>query len=257
MNLAKDKLAKGGLVLCMGLRQARTVDIAMIAAQAGFDSVYLDMQHSPFSLETVSAICAGCHGLPITPLARVPSHGADWISRVLDGGAQGVIVPDVSTVAQAAAVADAARFPPQGHRSVMGVTPALAYESISLKNTIERLNRDTLTVVMIETAQGVEEAGAIAAVPGIDMLLIGSNDLCTNLGIPGELRHAKLKRAYETVAAACKQHGKSLGVGGIRGDLELQRDLIRLGARFIIAGSDVTYLAAAARKDAEALKALL
>ena len=84
MNLAKDKLAKGGLVLCMGLRQARTVDIPMIAAQAGFDAVYLDMEHSALSLETVSAICAGCHGLPITPLVRVPSHAADGISRVLD-----------------------------------------------------------------------------------------------------------------------------------------------------------------------------
>jgi 2-keto-3-deoxy-L-rhamnonate aldolase RhmA len=257
MNLAKDRLAKGGLVLCMGLRQARTVDIAMVAAQAGFDSVYLDMQHSPLSLETVSAICAGCHGLPLTPLVRVPAHGADWISRVLDGGAQGVIVPDVSTAAQAAAVAGAARFPPLGNRSVMGATPALAYRGASLKDTIEILNRDTLSIVMIETARGVEEADAIAAVAGIDMLLIGSNDLCAALGIPGELRHPKLRQAYETVSAACRQHGKALGVGGIRGDLELQRDLIALGARFIIAGSDVTYLAGAARKDAEALKALL
>jgi 2-keto-3-deoxy-L-rhamnonate aldolase RhmA len=252
VNRAKEKLAKGGLVLCMGLRQARTVDIAMIAAQAGFDSVYLDMQHSPLSLETVSTICAGCHGLPITP-----AHGADWISRALDGGAQGVIVPDVSTAAQAAAVADAARFPPLGHRSVMGATPALAYEGLSLKAAIERLDLEALTVVMIETARGVEEAAAIAAVPGIDMLLIGSNDLCTGLGIPGELKHPKLRQAYESVAAACKRHGKTLGVGGIRGELELQRELVALGARFIIAGSDVTYLAGAARKDAEALKALL
>ena len=257
MNLAKAKLAKGGLVLCMGLRQARTVDIAMIAAQAGFDAVYLDMEHSPLSLDTVSAICAGCQGLPITPLVRVPSHGADWISRVLDGGAQGVIVPHVESAAQAQAVAAAAKFPPLGRRSVMGPTPALAYQASPLKEAIQALNRETLVVVMIETPQGVEQAEAIAAVQGIDMLLIGSNDLCTEMGIPGELRHASLRQAYEKVAAACKRHGKALGVGGVRGDLELQRDLIGLGARFLIAGSDVTYLSAAAKKDAEALKALL
>ena len=257
MNLVKEKVARGGLVLCMGLRQARTVDIAMIAAQAGFDAVYLDMQHSPMSLEAVSAICAGCQGLPITALVRPPSHAADWISRVLDGGARGVIVPDVSTRAQAASIADAARFPPLGRRSVMGVTPALAYEALPLKETNERLNRDTFVAVMIETAQGVEEAASIASVAGIDMLLIGSNDLCTELGIPGELRHPKLKQAYQAVAAACRQHGKTLGVGGVRGDLELQRELVALGGRFIIAGSDVGYLSAAARKDAEVLKGLL
>ena len=256
MNLAKQRLSGGKLVLCMGLRQARSVDIAMIAAQAGFDAIYVDMEHSPVSLETVSAICAGCQGLGITALARVPGHGADWISRVLDGGAQGVIVPHVNDGAQAKAIVAAARFPPLGHRSVMGPTPALAYRAAALGEINETLNRDTLLSVMIETPEGVERADEIAAVAGVDMLLIGSNDLCTELGIPGQLRHASLRAAYEATARACKNHGKALGVGGIRGDLELQRDLVQLGARFIIAGSDVSYLAGAARKDVESLRNL-
>ncbi|TMG75388.1 MAG: hypothetical protein E6H77_10000 [Betaproteobacteria bacterium] len=109
---------------------------------------------------------------------------------------------------------------------------------------------------MIETAEGVELADEIAAVDGIDMLLIGSNDLCTELGIPGELRHPKLRKAYDAVAAACKRHGKALGVGGIRGDVELQQQLLDLGARFIIAGNDVAYLAGAARADVQALRKL-
>ena len=88
------------------------------------------------------------------------------------------------------------------------------------------------------------------------MLLIGSNDLCTELGIPGQLRHPKLREAYEKTAAACKARRKVLGVGGIRGDLELQTDLVKMGARFIIAGSDVTYLMAAAKKDADTLRAI-
>ena len=253
---AKQKLARGELVLCMGLRQARSIDVPMIAAQAGFDAIYVDMEHSPVSLETTSALCAGCFGLGITPLVRVPGHGADWISRVLDGGAQGVIVPHVANSIQAKALVAAARFPPLGHRSVMGPTPALGYRALPLGETNRTLNAETLLVVMIETPEGVERADEIAAVEGIDMLLIGSNDLCTELGIPGELRSPKLRSAYDSVAKACKAHAKTLGVGGIRADLELQRDLVRLGARFIIAGSDVTYLAGAARKDVEALRAL-
>lgn len=254
---ARQKLARGELVLCMGLRQARSIDVPMIAAQAGFDAVYVDMEHSPVSLETTSALCAGCFGLGITPLVRVPGHAAEWISRVLDGGAQGVIVPHVSSSIQAKALVAAARFPPLGHRSVMGPTPALGYRALPLGETNRTLNAETLLVVMIETPEGVQRADEIAAVEGIDMLLIGSNDLCTELGIPGELRNPKLRSAYDTVAKACKAHGKTLGVGGIRADLELQRDLVRLGARFIIAGSDVTYLAGAARKDVEALRGIL
>jgi 2-keto-3-deoxy-L-rhamnonate aldolase RhmA len=256
MNTAKQKLKDGGLVLCMGLRQARTVDIAMIAAESGFDAVYVDLQHSPLSLETASTICAGSIGVGITPLVRPPSHAADWISRVLDGGAQGVIVPDVNTAEEAKAIVDAARFPPLGRRSVMGSGPALRYKSLPLGGVNRTLNDETLLIAMLETPEGIEQADAIASVAGIDLLLIGSNDLCTGLGIPGELRHPKLRQAYETVARACKAHGKVLGVGGIRGDLELQTDLLRLGARFIIAGNDTAYLAAAARKDAETLRAI-
>lgn len=256
MNRAREKLARNELVLCMGLRQARTADIPMIAAQAGFDAIYVDMEHSPASLETVSTLCAGALGAGITPIVRPPGHGADWISRVLDGGSQGLLVPHVSSAKEARAIVDAARFAPLGHRSVMGPTPALGYQALPLGETNKALNAETLVIVMIETPQGVERADEIAAVDGIDMLLIGSNDLCTELGIPGELRHPKLRAAYESVAKACQAHGKSLGVGGIRGDVELQTRLVGLGARFIIAGNDVSYLAGAARADVQALRKL-
>lgn len=256
MNSAKQKLSAGKLVLCMGLRQARSPDIAMIAAECGFDAIYADMQHSPLSLETVSAICVGALGLGLTPLVRPPSHAGDAISRALDGGAQGVIMPDVNDAAQARAVVEHGRFAPLGRRSVMGPTPALGYRALPLGEINQTLNAQTLIVVMLETPQGIANADEIAAVPGVDMLLIGSNDLCTELGIPGQLRHPKLREAYEAAAKACKKHGKTLGVGGIRGELELQHDLVKLGARFIISGNDTAYLAAAARKDVEALRGL-
>jgi 2-keto-3-deoxy-L-rhamnonate aldolase RhmA len=256
VNLVRDKLARGELVLCMGLRQARTADIPMIAAQAGFDSIYVDMEHSPVSLQSVSTLCAGALGAGITPIVRPPGHGADWISRVLDGGSQGLLVPHVSNAKEARAIVTAARFPPVGHRSVMGPTPALGYKALPLGETNKTLNNETIVIVMIETPEGVERADEIAAVEGIDALMIGSNDLCTELGIPGELRHPKLRAAYESVAKACRAHRKSLAVGGIRGDLELQTELVRLGARFIIAGNDVSYLAAAARKDVEILRSI-
>ena len=107
---------------------------------------------------------------------------------------------------------------------------------------------------MLETPEGIANADAIAAVPGIDVLLIGSNDLCTAMGIPGDLKSPKLQAAYEATAKACKTHGKHLGVGGIRADVEHVAELVKLGARFVIAASDVQYLMKSARDEVAALR---
>ena len=255
-NQMKQKLAAGELVLCMNLRLARTVDIAMVAKAGGYDALYVDMQHAPYSVETTGTICAAALGIGITPLVRVPSHDGHWMSRVLDGGAQGVIIPDVESRAQAEAVVRHCRFPPLGRRSVMGLGPALGYRAMPLGEFNTRLNADTAVIVMLETAAGIDSAEAIAAVPGIDVLLIGSGDLTTDYGIPGQVDHPRLREAYERVADACRTHGKVLGVGGIRHNVALQGELIRLGARFVIAGTDVNYVLAGARQDTTALRAI-
>src|SRR5215475_13391133 len=253
-NGMKQRLAAGELVLCMNLRLARTVDIAMVAKAGGYDALYVDMQHAPYSIETTSTICAAALGIGITPLVRVPSHDGHWMSRVLDGGAQGIIVPDVESRAQAEAVVRHCRFPPVGQRSVMGLGPALGYRAMPLGEINERLNADTAVIVMLETAQGIDNAAAIAAVPGIDVLLIGSGDLTTDYGIPGQVDHPRLRAAYERAAAACKKHGRILGVGGIRHNVKLQGELVQLGARFVIAGTDTNYVLAGAKADTEALR---
>jgi len=253
-NLMKQKLAAGGLVLVMNLRLARTVDIAMVAKAGGYDAIYVDMEHSPYSIDTTATICAAAIGIGITPLVRVPSHDAHWSSRVLDGGAQGVIVPHVNNRAEAEAVVRHCRFPPLGRRSVMGLGPALGYRAIPLGEINERLNAETALIVMLETAEGIDNAAVVAAVPGIDVLLIGSGDLTTDYGIPGQVDHPRLREAYERVAEACHSHGKVLGVGGIRHNVALQGELIRLGARFVIAGTDVNYVLAGARQDTTALR---
>jgi 2-keto-3-deoxy-L-rhamnonate aldolase RhmA len=255
-NSMKQKLAAGELVLCMNLRLARTVDIAMVAQAGGYDALYVDMEHSPYSIDTTATICAAALGIGITPLVRVPSHDGHWSSRVLDGGAQGVIVPHVSNRDEAEAVVRNCRFPLLGQRSVMGLGPALGYRAMPLGEINERLNADTALIVMLETSEGINNAAAIAALPGIDVLLIGSGDLTTDYGIPGQVDHPRLREAYERVAKACREHRKVLGVGGLRHNVVLQGGLIRLGARFVIAGTDVNYVLAGARQDTSALRAI-
>ena len=256
-NRVKERMAAGQLSLCIGTRLARTGDVAMIAQACGFDALYVDMEHSTASIETAAQICLTALAIGLTPLVRTPGHQPHEASRLLDGGALGIIYPHVNTPDEAEAFVAACKFPPIGHRSVGGSGPAQLYRPIPL-GEVNRIGNDTtLCVAMIETPQGVANADAIAAVPGIDILLIGSNDLCTEMGFPGETHRPELQRAYETVAAACKAHGKHLGIGGIRGDAALTAKFLGLGATFMISGMDVTYLAAAARKDAETIRALV
>lgn len=255
-NRVKERMERGELALCMGVRQARLPDLALIADACGFDAFYIDMEHSTITLDAAAAIMATALGIGIAPLVRVAGHIHSDAQRLLDAGALGIIYPQVNNAAEAVAFVGACKFPPIGHRSVAGSGPLQHYRATPLAEVNRRGNAITLCIAMLETAEGIANADAIAAVPGIDMLLIGSNDLCTDLGIPGELHHPKLKDAYKTAAAAAAAHAKALGIGGVRNDPELSRELLALGARFMIAGSDVGYLMAAARKDVETIRAI-
>lgn len=250
----QERLARGEVALCMATRLARTADIAMIADACGFDAFFIDMEHCTISLDDAAQICVAALPVGVTPLVRIAGHNFEDATRLLDAGALGIICPHVDTAAQAQAFVAACRFPPLGHRSVAGPGPLQGYRATPLAEVNRQGNAATILIPMLETPEGIANADAIAAVPGIDVLLIGSNDLCTALGIPDELKSPKLRAAYETAAKACKAHNKILGVGGIRGDVEHVTELVKLGARFVIAGSDVQYLMKSARNEVAALR---
>jgi 2-keto-3-deoxy-L-rhamnonate aldolase RhmA len=253
-NRARRMLANNELVLCMGVNQLRSPNIAMIAAACGFDAIYIDLEHNPTSLETAAGVCVAALGMGVTPIARVTSHDPHDATRILDCGAQGVMVPHVQNAAEARAIVAACRFPPYGHRSAAGSTPALGYAALSQGEVNRRLNDNTLLMAMIETPEAVENVEAIAAVEGIDTLHIGSTDLSTEMGIPGEYQHPRMRAAFEAVARAAKANGKSMGVGGVREDLEFQSWLLQLGVRYLTGGSDVGYILSAGRRDVKQLR---
>ncbi|MEM5318310.1 aldolase/citrate lyase family protein [Paraburkholderia sp. JHI869] len=255
-NSVKDKLKENELVLSMTVRLVRTAEIALIAKTAGFDSLYVDLEHSSFSIETTSQICIAALGQGITPFVRVPSVAPDYISRVLDGGALGVIAPHIQSAEEAMAVVEAAKYPPLGTRSFTGGLPHIGFRSVSTEHLFEAMNAATMVTVMIETAEALENVDAIAAVEGVDMLFVGANDLCASLGIVGQLQHDQLKDAFARCQAACDKHGKRLGVGGLSGSPEVLRELIRRGARFISTGTDLSFLLSAAGEKAQRSRAL-
>lgn len=252
-NSCKARLDKGELVLCMVLNQARTNDVVQMAASAGFHSIFIDMEHSPFSLETVSTLCTAALGFGITPLIRVMSKWGNEFGTLLDIGAQGLIVPHVNTAEEAKAIVDRCKFPPLGHRSVTAIGPHLDYVSHHEKDIVPHMNAETMVFAIIEFEEGAANLEEIAAVPGIDALHVACRDLCTDLGIPGDYRHPRMSAIYRRAAEACRKHGKAMGIGGVRGDTEYQLELYKLGARFMTIGSDSGYIVSGARADVAAI----
>ncbi|OZI79033.1 MULTISPECIES: HpcH/HpaI aldolase family protein [Bordetella] len=255
-NALKAKLARGELVVSMIVRAARGPDIALVAHSSGCDALYVDLEHSPMSLETAGAICIASQAAGVTPLARVPEASAAWVARALDGGAAGVIVPHMEDAAAARAAVALAKYPPQGRRSVSTTLPQLAFRSLPGAQAHELLNRETLVVAMIESRQGLEQADAIAAVDGVDMLLVGAGDLAADLGVAGQPGHALVAAAFDTVIAACRRHGKAAGAGGLAGHPEALAQAVARGVRFVSAGTDTGFLLAAATAKVAAIRAL-
>ncbi|OCB38138.1 aldolase [Mycobacterium malmoense] len=251
----REALRGDGLVLCLALMNARTPDVPAIAAACGYDAVYVDLEHTSTSLETAAMLCASAWGAGISGLVRVPSHDSSVIARAIDGGAVGVIVPHVNSGDEAAAVVDAARFPPIGHRSISGPNPVSGYQPRSPAELTDVLERRTVVAVMIETPQAVEATDAIAAVEGIDMILLGPSDLTAEMGIHGDYENDHFHLAVESVAAACRAHGVALGVAGIK-SVDLLKRFTDLGLRFISAGTDVGMMTEAATARARALREL-
>jgi 2-keto-3-deoxy-L-rhamnonate aldolase RhmA len=246
VNAAKARLRKNELAIGIGVRLVRNVDIIKVMKAAGYDWHFLDLEHGAMSIETACEISVAAQDSGIAPIVRVPYGELTMATRVLDGGALGIVIPHVDTAEEAKEIADKLRYPPRGHRSVGGGQAQFDYTPMPLAEMTKQSDDNTLITVMIETPRAVENAEAIAAVPGIDCLLIGSSDLSMELGIPGETGHAKIQASVDKVVAACKKHGKWPGMGGAYAE-----DLLKLytgkGMRLVLAGNDLPMLTSAAR----------
>ena len=254
-NPTRDRLANGEVAIGIGLRQARTVDIAPAMAAAGYDWLFVDLEHSTISLDTAMQISVAALGAGITSLVRVPRGRYDMATRVLDGGAWGIVMPHVDTPEEAREVVDRLKYPPVGHRSVYGAIPQLGFAPTPLPEAAKAINANMLVVVMLESPQAIANADAIAAVPGVDALLIGAGDLTTEMGIPGQFFHADVVKAFETMVAACKRHGKWAGVGGVYNE-DGYRKNIGMGVRLVLAGSDLSFLMAGAGGAAKLIRTI-
>jgi 2-keto-3-deoxy-L-rhamnonate aldolase RhmA len=255
-NIALERLRQGELSLGVVLRQARSVETARIFETAGFDWLFIDLEHNPMSIETASEMSVAALNTGIAPLVRVPENQWWMATRALDGGAQGIVMPHVDTADQAREVVRQLRYPPVGRRSISAMQVHVDFHTIPVGELTKRLDQDFLIAVMLETAESIDNCEAIAAVEGIDVVMIGANDLCFDLGIPGEVMNDRVVKMFARVAAACKQAGRHAGLGGVRKPEEL-KVYFDMGFRFILAANDVTLMIDAGKKRTQALRELI
>ena len=254
LNAAKAKLRENKLAIGIGVRLVRNVDIVKVMKAAGYDWLFLDLEHGSLSIETACEISISAQDSGIAPIVRVPYGELAMATRVLDGGALGIVIPHVDTAEEAREIADRLRYPPRGHRSVGGGQAQFDYETMPLGEMTTKSDENCLITVMIETPKAVENAEAIAAVPGIDSLLVGSSDLSMEMGIPGQQGDARIQAACKKVVEACRKHGKWPGMGGAYSE-EMLKVYTGMGMKLILAGNDLPMLTGAARAHLQKVRA--
>ena len=253
-NHVKEKLARDEVVSSMIVRLVRNIEIARIAASAGFDTLYVDVEHNGFSWDTTGQICMAALAAGITPFVRVPSTDPEHVAAALNGGALGVIAPHVRSAADARRVVAAAKFAPLGDRSAGGPVAQLHFRPFPASQADPALNDATMVIAMMETVEALEHVEEIAAVDGVDMLLVGTNDLTAEMGIPGQYDHPQVRAAYARTIAACRKHGKHVGVGGLASRPDLTAEFVKLGARYVSTGTDLGFLMSTCSQKAQQVR---
>jgi len=251
-NLVKQKLLRDELAMGLMLLSADP-HVVGIAAATGYDYVMADLEHTSLTHRELEFIVRSADAAGIVPMTRVPGAAKADILAVLETGVRGIMVPAVETVEEAKAVVKAARYAPLGQRGVYYLGYNSAYTGITAREHFASSNDELLILLQIETAKGVENAAAIAAVPGVDCLFIGPGDLTQSLGVPWEFEHPTVWDAISQTFRDTRQHGKIAGI--MPAGVDYARRCQEQGARLMLWGPDLLLLHRAATEDAQALAA--
>jgi 2-dehydro-3-deoxyglucarate aldolase/4-hydroxy-2-oxoheptanedioate aldolase len=211
-NPVKAALARGETAVGTMAFEFFTPSLPQIVKAAGGQFLLYDMEHSGAGIDVMKAQFAACRGIDIVPLVRVPATEYHFVARLLDAGALGVMVPMVETAEQAARIVSFTRYPPLGRRgAAFGVAPHDDYLAAPVTDTMAAAHERTLVICLVETAVGIENVDAIAAVPGVDVVWLGHFDLTNFMGIPAQFTHPRFLAAVDVLLAACRRHGKAAG----------------------------------------------
>src|ERR1700761_6238361 len=235
MNL-RQRLNRGDLVLGQMVLELFTPGIGPMLAACGLDFVIFDMEHGRCDIQLLAEMIASCRGSNITTIARVPDVEYAPLSRVLDLGARGVMVPRVETRAQAEHVVAQLKYAPQGQRGVaLGIAHDL-YQA-GTPDFFAKANEEITVILLLETARAFDNLDDIISVPGVDVAWMGHYDLTVSMGIPAQFDHPRFLEAMDNLVAVSRKHG--VAPGFLPPDASSASNWVRKGFRAISLGSDI------------------
>jgi len=252
-NKVKQALDQGRVVLGTMISEMRSPAVVLITAGAGFDFMFIDMEHGAYTIETVADMIKVARLAGIVPLVRVPDPHYFLLSRPLDAGAMGLMVPRVEDIATVEHIVRSVKFPPWGSRGVSTFKGHSDYTHVDTWEFTRFQNEETLVILQIERRRAIEQIEKIAAVPGVDVCLIGPNDLTLSLGAESR-RDPAVVKAIERVIAACDAAGIASGIH--IGDTEELGMWMRKGMRMITCSNDAAFLSSGASQAVQALRRL-
>lgn len=237
----KLRLADGGCAFGTAVMEVFTPGIAAICSAAGAEFIFYDTEHSGAGIAEIKAQMAWCIGAGMVPIVRVPALEYQFVARVLDAGAVGVMAPMIETAEQAERLVSFTRYPPHGIRgAAFGVAAHDGYGTRDPVETMARALERTMAICLVETPRGIANVAAIAAVPGVDVVWLGHFDLTNFMGIPAQFDHPDYRAAVDRLLAACALHGKTPAI--LVSNETAARRYRALGFRLIAYGPDVILL---------------
>jgi 2-keto-3-deoxy-L-rhamnonate aldolase RhmA len=248
----RRRILAGECVYGTMIRQARDPGAPSVFASAGYDFIFMDMEHGAYHMETVADLIRGAKSSGIAPIVRVPRLETFFISRVLDAGAEGIMVPMTSTQEQAEAIVRYSKYPPLGQRGFGAQTGQTDYRPLKASELMREANEHTLVIAQIETEEAIENIDRILGVDGIDVGLIGPNDLSISMGIPDQLDSEELAKAIEKVIESGKRKGKATGIHiGSMGAIKKWRSK---GMTVLAISTDIGFMYHASKSTLEEIK---
>jgi 2-keto-3-deoxy-L-rhamnonate aldolase RhmA len=253
VNRTLKLISEGEVAYGCAIQNYRSAEIPRVFAAAGFDYVFIDMEHGGFDFETVQDMIVSSVQAGITPIVRVGELLYSLVSRILDVGAQGIVLPRVEDARLLEEALSWMKYPPLGKRGY-GILPSyISYEKKSMREVIEHMNRNVMIVVQFETVAALDRAGELMSVKGIDVAMVGPADLSIALDVPGELDHPRMIEAIDRVIEVANHHKVIPGIQ--TRTVEQAQFWASRGMRFVGAGGEHGLLLSKATEAVKTLRA--
>lgn len=254
MGNFKSRVKRGEMVYGTLVVETRTPAISSILANAGFDFLIIDLEHSAFDLSLVADMIQVARLSNITPLVRMPNLTTPLLTQVLDAGATGLMLPHVESASDMLSVIETVKYPPLGKRGCSFGRAQTDYRLMELASFIEKINSETFLLIQIESRLGVDNLSEILEVPGIDGVLVGPTDLSIDLGIPDQLSNHLFVNTVKKIFSACETHDIASGIHTTQ--IGFAEYWIKAGARIITYSSDYGFLATNTKRAMDELNML-